>query len=433
MIKKRTIWRPLVAVLLPYTGYAGYVTYRTSVEIDIRNKLFEQKAMEKELGSVHDVLVRYSPFQVFGRFENPFEEYRIQTIYEFFFNRVVELFERNRGGIPPDPRQMNELMPIHKPIWSDDFIRSSDDDAKNADYDCPSILSKVNIIPSGMGLVSQPESSSNEDNTERSPVYNTWLGQSCNYVMYKGLKILTDPIFSDHLIHEKFGPKRITAIPCQIENVPQPDIILVSHNHPDHLDTKTLKFWGNSEDTLWIVPKGMNKFMDKHNVKNYIQLSWWDTCQLITKDGNIFKITSTPAMHWSGRSIWDTNESLWCSFMLQHNEKPILFHAGDTGFVKDLYSSIRKRFGSGCQLALLPCGQYCPEWHQKPRHINPKEVLKIMKLMKCENVLGVHWGTFLLSGEYFMEPKEKLEFLAEFDGVGDRCYCPELGKTIRFD
>lgn len=444
MINKRRVWRPVLALLVPYTAYAGYVTYRTSVEIDTRNKLFRERDTEV-IGKPpkNDILLKYAPFRVLGRFENPFEEYRIQTIYEFFFNRIVELFEKNRGGIPIDQRQMDELMPVHKPTWCEDLQSSLDSNHHNAsdnngDDDvlkntaCPTVLSKIDIIPSGNETLTDLNHK-NDTNTGRLPIYNTWLGQSCNYIVYNGLKILTDPIFSDHLIHEKFGPKRITSIPCPIEQLPQPDIILVSHNHPDHLDTKSLKFWANSMDTLWIVPKGMNKFMNKYNVKNYIQLSWWDTCELTTKDGHVYRITSTPAMHWSGRSIWDTNESLWCSFMLQHQNKPILFHAGDTGFVQDLCTSIRDRFGGGCQLALLPCGQYCPEWHQKPRHINPKEVLKIMKILHCENVLGIHWGTFLLSGEYFMEPKEKLELLAQFEGVGDRCFCPELGKTIKFD
>ena len=93
---------------------------------------------------------------------------------------------------------------------------------------------------------------------------------------------------------------------------------------------------------------------------------------------------------------------------------------------------IKQVFGGGCRLALFSYGQYCPEWHQKPRHINSQEVLKIMRDMDIENVLGVHWGTFVLSGEYFLEPKERLERLAEFEGIRDRCYCPELGKTEKF-
>ncbi|CAL9738159.1 N-acyl-phosphatidylethanolamine-hydrolyzing phospholipase D, mitochondrial [Monosporozyma servazzii] len=407
----------VLGLLVPYTGYALYVTISAAQEIDMRHK----KCLELDtLHSTEGTLIKYSPLQVFGRFENPFVEYRIQTIYEFFFNRVVELFERNRGGIPPDERQMIKLMPVHQPQWSE-----------TNDSDCVTnykILTKMDTV----ALMDEELPRDNLNDADIIPIYNTWLGQSCNYVIYNDLKILTDPIFSDHLIHESLGPKRISGMPCTVEQVPQPDIILVSHNHPDHLDFKSLNYWQNKDDTLWIIPKGMNKFFLKHHVTNFIELSWWETCQLKTKSGETYNITSTPAMHWSGRSVLDTNESIWCSFMLTHNNKPILFHAGDTGYVKDLYVRIKQVFGGGCRLALLPCGQYCPEWHQKPRHINPQEVIKIMQDMSIQNVLGVHWGTFLLSGEYFLERKERLERLAEFEGIRERCYCPELGKTEKF-
>ena len=407
----------LLGMLIPYTGYALYVSISAAREIDVRH----EKCLELDtMHSVEGTLIKYSPLQVLGRFENPFVEYRIQTIYEFFFNRVVELFETNRGGIPPDERQMLKLMPVHKPQWSE-----TNEEDPIASY---KILPKLET----QGLLDVASPKKDTEVTDNITIYNTWLGQSCNYVVYNDLKILTDPIFSDHLLHESLGPKRITGMPCTIEEVPQPDVILVSHNHPDHLDFTSLNHWQNKDDTLWIIPKGMHTFFLKHHVTNLIELAWWETCQLKTKNGNVYKITSTPAMHWSGRSVLDTNESLWCSFMLTHNNKPILFHAGDTGYVKDLYVRIKQVFGGGCRLALLPCGQYCPEWHQKPRHINPQEAIEIMQDMNIQNVLGVHWGTFLLSGEYFLEPKEKLERLAEFKGIRDRCYCPELGKTERF-
>ena len=194
-----------------------------------------------------------------------------------------------------------------------------------------------------------------------------------------------------------------------------------------------MEHWGSkgSSSPLWVVPKGMGEFMRDHEVENVIELSWWETAQ-IEKAGSTYNISCTPAMHWSGRSLVDTNRSLWCSFLFSHNSQPIMFHAGDTGYVWDLFKRISNRYGEGVKLALLPCGQYCPAWHQKPRHISPEEVLKIKKDLQAQNVLGVHWGTFVLSGEYFREPKEKLELLAEWEGVRDTCYCPELGKTITF-
>lgn len=409
----------LLTVLLPYTGYAIYVATSASEEIDIRRKKCTH--VEKLGENYEGTLVKYSPLEVLGRYENPFDEYRIQTIYEFFGNRIFELFQRNRGGIPIDSIQMKQLMPVHTPTWNTDHeLCDFTDNSQPLNY---KILEKTS--PEVVSILN------NDKYDDSLPLYNTWLGQSCNYIVYDGLKILTDPLFSDYLLHETLGPKRITELPCDITEVPTPDVILVSHNHPDHLDMKSLEYWKNGHP-LWIVPKGMKSFMEEHHVENIVELSWWQTCEL-QKKGRTFHISSTPAMHWSGRSLLDTNRSLWCSFLLSHWGKPILFHAGDTGYVKDLYPRIKQRYGNGCKLALLPCGQYCPEWHQRPRHISPREVIKVMKDLEAQNVRGVHWGTFVLSGEYFREPKEKLETLAEWEAIRDRCYCPELGKTERFD
>lgn len=414
---KRILARVGLSLLIPYTCYAVFVSLSAFREIDIRNDLLDDVEKGSET-TYAGTLLKYSPLQVLGRYENPFAEYRIQTVYEFFFNRVVELFESNRGGVPKDPEVMAELMPVHKPEWPDKISQTTD-----------------NLIDFRVIHKETPEFSTFDPSTVEGkppiPIYNTWLGQSCNYVIYNGIKILTDPIFGEYLLGDSFGPKRITGIPADIKDVPVPDIILVSHNHPDHLDKVSLRQWADS-NALWIVPKGMGKFMRGHEVKNVIELSWWDRCEL-KKDGHHYDVACTPAMHWSGRYIYDTNQSLWCTFMFRHNRQPIMFHGGDTGYVNDLFKRIGQIYGEGVKLAILPCGQYCPEWHQRPRHINPAEVIRIMDDLSAQNVLGVHWGTFLLSGEHFLEPKQKLEGIADVKGISKHCFCPELGKTIRFD
>ncbi|CCE61208.1 hypothetical protein TPHA_0A01240 [Tetrapisispora phaffii CBS 4417] len=417
-LARRRVLNVLLTVLVPYTGYAFYVVTGASKEINLRAKELSTIEGEGELTNA-GTLIKYSPLKILNRYENPFEEYRMQTVYEFFFNRVVEVFQRNRGGIPESKIEMDSLMPIHKPDWLPQTA------ASNHNH-----LSTENNI-SDISVVTSENILNQEGNGNTSEIYSTWLGQSCNFIYYNGLKIITDPLFSDYLIHEKYGPKRITSQPSHIDKVPQPDVIIVSHNHPDHLDTNSMSKWTSSE-VLWIVPKGAKKFLQKHGVQNVIELCWWEAVEF-KKNKEIYHISSVPAMHWSGRGLLDINESLWCSFIMTHNKQPILFHAGDTGYVSDLYKRIKLKFGGGCKLALLPCGQYCPEWHQRPRHINSHEVLSIMEDLAVKNVLGIHWGTFVLSGEYFREPKEKLELLAQWKGKSERCYCPELGKTIKFD
>ena len=414
---KKIFVRIGLGLLIPYTCYAVYVSLSAFREIDIRNGLLGDVEKENETNYA-GTLLKYSPLQVLGRYENPFAEYRIQTVYEFFFNRVVELFESNRGGVPKDADVMAKLMPVHTPEWPDQISQTTN---KLIDY---RVIHKETLDFSTF------DPSTVKDRPPI-PIYNTWLGQSCNYVMYNGIKIVTDPIFGEYLLGDSFGPKRITGIPSDINEVPTPDVILVSHNHPDHLDKVSLRQWAES-NALWIVPKGMGKFMRTHEVKNVVELSWWDRCEL-KKDGNHYDIACTPAMHWSGRYIYDTNQSLWCTFMFRHDRQPIMFHGGDTGYVNDLFKRIGQIYGEGVKLAILPCGQYCPEWHQRPRHINSAEVVRIMDDLSAQNVLGVHWGTFLLSGEHFLEPKQKLEGIADAKGIKEHCFCPELGKTIKFE
>lgn len=99
------------------------------------------------------------------------------------------------------------------------------------------------------------------------------------------------------MIHEILSPKRVTDTPCTIEDILQLDVIPISHNYPDHLDLKSLKHWKNVDYILWILPKAMNKIFMKYSVKNFIELSWLEICHLETKNGNVYNITSTPAMH----------------------------------------------------------------------------------------------------------------------------------------
>ncbi|KAL6945031.1 hypothetical protein ACO0QE_002474 [Hanseniaspora vineae] len=460
-------------VLVPYTGYALYISLNSNKEITKRQKLYDRNGQDVA-DPKHSLFEKYTPLKILGRYENPFEEYRIQTLYEFFFNRVVELFETNRGGIPKTSARMEELMPVHKPSWVTQGQIQEDKILHTEVLDQKAVLSEKSGNDDRGG-----KKNSKETVVRPSKVMDvTWLGQSCTYIIYENrFKVLLDPLFSDFLINEKFGPRRITRLPCPIEDVPVPDMILVSHNHPDHLDEKSLRHFNrktsrvtsetvtpatpkkpfsakSSNDItnihtndhnlpLWVVPYGMGKYMDSYQISNYQELSWWQSLKLTTELGHSYFVHCTPTMHWSGRNLIDTNESLWCSYLVSTQGSPelalsssntnLFFHAGDTGYVHDLFRIIKEKYGR-TQLGILPCGQYCPQWHQRPRHISPEEVLKIMKDMECTQVLGVHWGTFLLSGEYFREPKEKLETLAQWEGIDSQnCYCPELGKTTRFE
>lgn len=393
-----------IGLLVSYTSYAAFVSATANREISRRSRIHKNNCCHddevslSQLESGYDsIREKYKSLTIAGRFENPFEEYRIQTLFEFFLTRILELFEGKSRGDVPTSEKLREILPIYKPDFE---------------------------------LLFNPEIS-NELPELNNRLTFTWLGQSCSFIQIGSLKFLTDPIFENYLINSYIGPKRITPSPCKLEELPIPDFILVSHNHPDHLDDEVIKKINNK--STWIVPLGIRKYLARKGVHNIIELDWWDKVRISDKNNSIYEIACTPAMHWSGRNLFDSNQSLWCSFMILKNEKPIVFHAGDTGYVNDLFQKISEKFGSGVVLAMLPMGQYCPQWHQKPRHINPEECFKIMNDLKAKKMVGIHWGTFVLSSEYFLEPKLKLEELTIKNNKENQVFVPKFGKTYIFD
>lgn len=392
-----------LGVLLSYSSYALFVSYRANLEISRRDKS-EQLRLQSSAtapqgeGCNHE---RYNSLTVGGRFENPFEEYRVLTLFEFFLSRMLELFEGSaRGGVPHADR-LRELLPVHKP----DFELLHGSTTADEELELPPKSDRLTF---------------------------TWLGQSCAFVQISGVNILTDPLFGNYLVNAYLGPKRITPVPCELSELPKPEYILVSHNHPDHLDLEVVDAIGN--DATWIVPLGIRKTLARRGIHNTIEMDWWDKVTLPVKGGDDkYEVACTPAMHWSGRGLWDSNHTLWCSFVLLKNDKPIVFHAGDTGYASGLFSKIAEEYGTGLKLAMLPMGQYCPQWHQKPRHINPEECLQIMKDLQAQKMVGIHWGTFVLSSEHFLEPKVKMEELGKLVNREDDLLVPQFGQTMVFD
>ena len=166
-------------------------------------------------------------------------------------------------------------------------------------------------------------------------------------------------------------------------------------------------------------------------------MDWWDNISLnkylkggekLTDD---YEIVCLPTMHWSGRYVLDCNRSLWCSYMIHRNGQSILFHAGDTGYLRDLFETIGRLYGP-VLLSMIPIGQYCPSWHQKPRHTSPSESLQVAEHLRLTHAMGVHWGTFKISSEPILEPKILFEKLAlENNKKGYKV--PELGYSYWYD
>ncbi|KAK9480021.1 beta-lactamase superfamily domain-containing protein [Lipomyces japonicus] len=253
----------------------------------------------------------------------------------------------------------------------------------------------------------------------------TWLGQSCAFIQCGDLNFLTDPLFGNHIVHSFLGPKRILQSPCQLEHLPKIDYVLVSHDHPDHLELETVRAIGNS--AVWIVPLGVRKFLARQGIYRVTEMTWWQKLSL-GDDG--WEVACTPAMHWSGRGLFGSNQTLWCSFLILHDSKPVVFHAGDSGYSPELFAGIAEVYGTGCQVALVPCGAYDPRWHLRSQHCDPAEAVQIMADLQARRLIGVHWGTFAITDEHFLEPKHKLESIAQEKGQSNNIWAAQFGQTV---
>lgn len=248
----------------------------------------------------------------------------------------------------------------------------------------------------------------------------TWIGHATMLIQYEGINILTDPIFSDRASPVSFaGPKRFNKPALEIKDLPPIDFVLLSHNHYDHLDLPSVKGIGNS--TMWLVPLENRIFLEDAGIKeeNIIDFDWWDAKQFPK-----LTITSTPAQHWSARSLWDRNESLWSSWLIQY-EGFTVWYSGDTGY--NLYQF--KEIGSkhkDIDLALISIGAYAPRWFMKDMHTNPEEAVQIHQDIGSQYSIGVQWGTFVLSAEPLNEPPIKLKEALEKKGIS-----PKEFETIK--
>ena len=232
--------------------------------------------------------------------------------------------------------------------------------------------------------------------------YALWIGHSTFLINNGDLTILTDPIFSERASPLKFaGPKRLIKPVIKIKDLPEIDVITISHNHYDHLDVNSLrKIQKKFPNVKILVPKGDLKLLKNYNLNNGFEFLWWEEITL-----NNTKFIFTPAQHWSARGLRDRNKSLWGSWFIKTEEKNI-FHAGDTGYSDD-FIEIRNRLGP-VDFAMIPIGAYDPQWFMSYSHVNPEEALSIAKDLDAKKSIGMHWGTFILTDEPVLEPRERL-------------------------
>ena len=233
--------------------------------------------------------------------------------------------------------------------------------------------------------------------------YAIWIGHSTFLIKKNGVTILTDPIFSNRASPlRNIGPKRLIPPAIPLDELPSIDIVTVSHNHYDHLDIRSLKKLSkNNPKAIFLVPAGDEKLLKRKKIKNVYDFDWWKS---IEHKG--FEITFTPVQHWSKRSLFDRNKSLWGGWFFKHKDYSF-YHAGDTGYSKDFIDT-KIKLGSP-KYAFIPIGAYDPEWFMAESHVNPEDAVQIMLDLEAEKSFGMHWATFVLTDEDTIEPKIRLE------------------------
>lgn len=234
----------------------------------------------------------------------------------------------------------------------------------------------------------------------------TWIGHVTFLFQHAGINVLTDPVFGARASPIPFaGPKRYMPPAMQVDHLPPIDIVLLSHNHYDHLDAAAVKEIARRNDgkTRFLVPLKMADWFRRAGINNVIELDWWEEKQLA--EGRDLRAWFLPAQHFSGRGVNDRNATLWGSWLLEIDGFRLWF-AGDTGYGAD-FADIGAVFG-GFDLSLIPIGAYEPQWIMKSVHVNPEDAVRIHRDVKSVRSVGMHWGTFILTDEPVDEPPHRL-------------------------
>jgi L-ascorbate metabolism protein UlaG (beta-lactamase superfamily) len=238
-----------------------------------------------------------------------------------------------------------------------------------------------------------------------------WLGHACVLLRVGGLHVVTDPVLSPRASPLAFaGPRRRTPVPATVAQLPPVDVVLISHNHYDHLDRRSVRQLARRfPEALFLVPLGLKRWLQREGVRRAEELDWWQSARL---GGAEF--TCVPARHWSARSLWDRNRTLWGGWVMRADGFRFYF-AGDTGYSGRL-AEIGVRLGP-FDLAALPIGAYAPRWFMQGQHVDPAQAVQLHRELGCRRSLAIHWGAFELADEPLDEPPALLAEALREQGV----------------
>jgi L-ascorbate metabolism protein UlaG (beta-lactamase superfamily) len=254
----------------------------------------------------------------------------------------------------------------------------------------------------------------------------TPLGHITCLIRFKDLNILTDPVFSNRASPVQWaGPLRVRPPALPLEKLPRIDVVLVSHNHYDHMDLNSIAFLEQKFAPLFIVPLENRKYLESAGAMNITQLDWWQKIDLPLAP---YSVACVPAQHWSSRTMTDRDVALWSGFVISKKGFKVYF-AGDTGYGPH-FKEIHDRFGA-MNVSLLPIGAYEPRWFMKDQHMNPDDAVMAHIDLQSELSIATHFGTFQLTDEAIDAPVKELAIALEKRNISkEKFVALEHGASI---
>jgi L-ascorbate metabolism protein UlaG (beta-lactamase superfamily) len=243
----------------------------------------------------------------------------------------------------------------------------------------------------------------------------TAVGHATHLIQAAGLNILTDPVWSERASPVRFaGPKRVVAPGIAFDDLPKIDIVLLSHDHYDHLDLDTLARIEKRDRPRVIVPLGNNAIIKANDPSTSAEAHDWGA---VVPLGGGVTATLAPAYHWSARSLTDRRKALWCAYSIDFGAAGKVYFGGDSGFGPGtIFRTAGETLGP-FRLAIIPIGAYEPRWFMGDQHMNPAEAVEAFKMLKAEAAIGCHWGVFRLTAEAIDAPEKDLAVALRGAGI----------------
>ena len=264
-----------------------------------------------------------------------------------------------------------------------------------------------------------------------SDVVATWIGHSTILLQLGALNVITDPVFCERAFPVQWlGPRRVMEPALALDELPPLDVVLLSHNHYDHLDRSAVRHIARAHPrATWIVPLKLGAYIRRWGVRQIVELDWWQEASI----GSL-RVTATPARHMSARRLGDRNRTLWCGYALEAPGVRAYF-AGDTAYQPE-FGDVSARCGP-FDFVMIPIGAYEPRWFMQLVHVNPEEAVRIYQDLIAAHpeapaplMLAIHWGTFRLTTEGMDEPPRRVAARWREAGLDiNRLWIARFGET----